>query len=717
MMRKFAFWSAMLLLCVMAACNDYDDSELRKSIDDIRERVDALETAVDKLNSDVSAMQTLVDKLNGKVYVSKVETNADGSHTIYFTDNSKITITNGKDGEPGVAAPVIGIGKDTDGIYYWTLTSGGVTDWVLADGKKMPVTAEAVAPKIKVDDKGFWVISYDKGVTWSHITDDQDNPVSALGKDAVSDSFFREVTEDGQNVYFTLADGTVVTVAMRSDFYLLVKLAPETGSYAYGETKTYETESVGVIDVVMTKPTGWAVTWADDRLTVKAPAEGAVCETEGEVAVIYFGENDRSSLVKLKVLIDKDYRGTTEGDHFTIEITEVTDVRVAANVTAKDPEMSFYVYPYSYVDGVARTDDQCISQLQKRFKADIADGPEYVDYFWKGVKNGYAYNNLVADESYDLAVIGVVCDLAAKTLEVVTPVMRVPFRTKGQEIINTTYLMTLSDISWYGASCAVHPSDDLPYFHTFVKKSDFDLAYDEADFAQTFIDDNYLWPHYGDLSDGTLLWSDFTVSGDQTLVSPGFLRRDPLYISEDVYPLEADADYYAVAFGCNANGELSSSRVARKLFHTKPFVPTENCTFQIDVTVDKQNFAIRVTPSDGTVSYVTFIDERDTYSDHFATPRQYPPYDLYWRMQGLETGQTLADDDCFYTGEASYNVLNLNAASAYIVFAYGCTADGVITTEPEIVVAHTKGTIDEPALAPAGKTSRWSPRPAFRMVR
>lgn len=60
-------------------------------------------------------MQTLIEKLNEKVYVSKVETNADGSYTIYFTDpeNTKITITDGKD---GAAAPVIrrceGYGRD-----------------------------------------------------------------------------------------------------------------------------------------------------------------------------------------------------------------------------------------------------------------------------------------------------------------------------------------------------------------------------------------------------------------------------------------------------------------------------------------------------------------------------------------------------------------------------------------------------------------------------
>lgn len=714
MMKKFALRSLALLLTFAAACSDYDDTDLWNSVNDIKKRVEALETAVAKLNSDVSAMQTLIEKLNEKVYVSKVETNADGSYTIYFTDpeNTKITITDGKD---GAAAPVIGVAKDTDEVYYWTLTSGGgEPEWLLADGKKIPVTAAAVVPLLKIDDKGFWIISCDKGTTWNYITDDKDQPVSALGQGGVSDSFFKEVTQDGAYAYFTLMDGTTITVAMRSDFYLLVKMAPALGTYAYGETKTYETESVGVNDVVLTKPTGWTVSYADEVLTIKAPAEEAVCETEGEIAVIYFGDNDRSSLVKMKVKIDKDYTGVTEGDNFTLEITEVGDTRVSAAITPKDPEMSYYVYPYD----PDKSDEACITQLQKRFKADIADGPEYVDYFFKGAKTDYKYSGLTPGESYDLSVVGVKYDLTAKTLDIVTPLMRVPFSTKAPEIINTTYLMTLSDISWYGAKCAVHPSDDLPYFCTFVKKSTFDMAYDDADFAQTYIDDRYLWPYYGELSEGTLLWSDFTATGDIAFSSPGFVRRDPLYISEDIFPLESDTDYYAVAFGCNEDGEFSNSRVSRKLFRTKAFTPTEACTFTIDVTVDKQDLAIKVTPSDKNTSYITFIDERDTYRDNFATPRQYPPYDLYWRMQGLEAGQTIGDDDCFYTGDAAYNVVSLKAASAYIVFAYGCSADGRITTEPEIVEVHTKGTVDQPDLNSAAKQRRTgSPRTAYRVIR
>ena len=71
MMKKFALWSLALLLTFAAACSDYDDTELWNSVNDIKKRVEALETAVAKLNSDVSAMQTLIEKLNEKVYVSR----------------------------------------------------------------------------------------------------------------------------------------------------------------------------------------------------------------------------------------------------------------------------------------------------------------------------------------------------------------------------------------------------------------------------------------------------------------------------------------------------------------------------------------------------------------------------------------------------------------------------------------------------------------------
>ena len=54
-------------------------------------------------------MDALIGKLEANVSVVKVETSTDGeSYTIYFSDDTKATITNGSDGAAGKDAPVIG---------------------------------------------------------------------------------------------------------------------------------------------------------------------------------------------------------------------------------------------------------------------------------------------------------------------------------------------------------------------------------------------------------------------------------------------------------------------------------------------------------------------------------------------------------------------------------------------------------------------------------
>ena len=113
---------------------------------------------------------------------------------------------------------------------------------------------------------------------------------------SIQDSFFSAVTQDDGNVYFTLTDGSVITVAKRTDFYLILRKAPDVAPFVYGETKTYEIESAGVAETILTKPDGWRVALKDDVLSVTAPAaDAAGFEAEGTVAVIYFDGAERSS--------------------------------------------------------------------------------------------------------------------------------------------------------------------------------------------------------------------------------------------------------------------------------------------------------------------------------------------------------------------------------------------------------------------------------------
>ena len=98
-----------------------------------------------------------------------------------------------------------------------------------ADGK------DGITPQLKIEE-GYWYISYDNGSSWKQLgkatgengkdgqdgkdgedgadgADGKDGQNGADGKDgADGDSFFQSVTQDDECVYFTLADGTVITI-------------------------------------------------------------------------------------------------------------------------------------------------------------------------------------------------------------------------------------------------------------------------------------------------------------------------------------------------------------------------------------------------------------------------------------------------------------------------------------------------------------------------
>lgn len=158
----------------------YDDGNLKDDINDLNSkysslenRIAALETQVKEMNSEISSIQTIISNLEKNVYVSKVETTNNG-YKIYFTDNTIATIhdgKNGKDGENGVDgkdgkdgknAPIIGVAKDTDNVYYWTITTNGNTTWLLDNGKKLRVTGKdgenGHTPIVEIGSDNYWYI-------------------------------------------------------------------------------------------------------------------------------------------------------------------------------------------------------------------------------------------------------------------------------------------------------------------------------------------------------------------------------------------------------------------------------------------------------------------------------------------------------------------------------------------------------------------------------
>ena len=177
---------------------------------------EALQRLCNETNTNLSALQTIVTALQNNDYITSVDPLTENGkvvgYTIKFAKSNPIVIYNGKDGTDGVDGntPVIGVKKDGDGIYYWTLDG----EFIVVDGQKIKAQgtdgnngadgSDGVTPKLEIRE-GYWWISYDNGTNWTQLG-------KATGEDG-KDADSIKITQDENNVYFELADGTVITIS------------------------------------------------------------------------------------------------------------------------------------------------------------------------------------------------------------------------------------------------------------------------------------------------------------------------------------------------------------------------------------------------------------------------------------------------------------------------------------------------------------------------
>ena len=248
-MRKIQLFVLSVVVVLFTACH----GNLWDAIDDLDARVARLEELCKEMNTNITSLQTIVSVIQENDFITGIVPIEKGGevigYTIMFGKHEPITIYNGEDGKDGQngsgSTPIIGVTKDTDGVYYWTLNS----EWLLNDeGNKLPVSGkngndgengeegkdgqngqdgkpgvdgkDGVTPQLKIEN-GYWYVSYDNGSTWTELgkavgedgeKGDKGDKGDAGEKGDKGDSMFTSVTYDENNVYFTLTDGSVLIV-------------------------------------------------------------------------------------------------------------------------------------------------------------------------------------------------------------------------------------------------------------------------------------------------------------------------------------------------------------------------------------------------------------------------------------------------------------------------------------------------------------------------
>lgn len=262
-----------LLMCglLLFGCSDkYDDSALRNDLNDLENRVAKLEELCKQMNTNISSLQKIVEALQDNLSISKVEQISDG-YIIHFSDGSTATIKNGKNSED---APIIGVKKDTDGIYYWTLDGEWLTDEkgnkVKAqgtdgkdgvDGEDGTNGKDGITPQLKIEN-GRWMLSMDNGKTWTDIgqatgADGTDGEDGVDGKDGTN-GIFKSVTEDNDNVYFTLEDDSVITIPKSDNSKFAI---------------AFDTTDIAILNGGESKTISYTITDATKNTVVKAIAQ------------------------------------------------------------------------------------------------------------------------------------------------------------------------------------------------------------------------------------------------------------------------------------------------------------------------------------------------------------------------------------------------------------------------------------------------------------
>ena len=348
-----------------------------EALEGLEERIAKLEALCKEMNTNISALQTIVSALQSNDYITAVvPVEKEGKvigYTITFGKHDPITIYNGEDGKDGVNGtngidgkdgytPILGVAKDTDGVYYWTLDG----EWLLdAEGNKLRVTGRAgkdgvdgedgkdgvdgedgkdgqngqdgtngtngtdgkdgITPQLKIEE-GYWYISYDKGATWAELgkaigedgkdgidgengKDGQDGKPGADGKDGQDgDSMFTSVTYDENNVYFTLTDGSVLIVPRgnsTSDFDQTLIDNVVTSLILDKEEMIFSYSEIGTTKTIVATTLPFAeskVRWESSNLAVATVSDGVVLAIGSGNAVItaFAGDKKAECLVVVK---------------------------------------------------------------------------------------------------------------------------------------------------------------------------------------------------------------------------------------------------------------------------------------------------------------------------------------------------------------------------------------------------------------------------------
>lgn len=292
-----ALATTALLASSVTSCT-YDDTEIWKELDSIKQEVTDLRTQVE------NELGALTDLVNG-IVITEVSQKSDGSTEVTLSNGMKLTIyPKGADTPANVVTVT-----EIDGVLYWALIDGlGTAHPIQVGGKNVPVGA--VAPQTRESD-GAIEVSFDGGTTWI-TTGYSESAADALFVDIdVVYSDWQE-DEDGNPIalycLITLNDGSTIKVGMQNGRLIL----PYDSLFAaYGCTVPFTVDAEDAADFMTQIPSGWGCDVEHDTkrgtmtMVFTAPTLDEIlagaAEAEGIAKLMVVFNNGSSAIARIKL--------------------------------------------------------------------------------------------------------------------------------------------------------------------------------------------------------------------------------------------------------------------------------------------------------------------------------------------------------------------------------------------------------------------------------
>ena len=196
-MKKILILLLILLpVITFTACDDKDD--IRKNIDELNARLDALTNDLESLNTSISSFQ---DAMQGLVLITGYSMDEKGNYTLKMSDGTELTVYSGL---PNEDIPVLGVSEDG----YWTYTFNGET--ITLPSKAKPEDGkDGETPTISIDEEGYWCYTIAGGETQRI-----GGPYNIADITKIPGSIFADVVVKDNVMTFSFAGGGITDIPL-----------------------------------------------------------------------------------------------------------------------------------------------------------------------------------------------------------------------------------------------------------------------------------------------------------------------------------------------------------------------------------------------------------------------------------------------------------------------------------------------------------------------